>query len=267
VAIIERAGDFGRKQVLKSRRRIHFRQDAEGRLIAQAWPRKRGRPTSELQQAWVDRFSRDAELSKFADPWTRQQAECLANNTGWYWRDVLTSGMNGKLWFYEGGAGIRSQVGILHRQTPEIQHYGAPHITTPTAAVKNDTPVALTANIEKYLDGATLLWDNNTFWSPTSNPSRLTVRASGLYVIGAYVGYTITGSGYRRAILRLNRTLTIGVQSTAVNATAEQFANVFTVWPMEAGDYVEVVAFTASASVQAILRHFFILAMTPESVI
>jgi len=267
VAILERAENFGRKDVLKSRRRIRFAQDAEGRLIASGWPRKRGRPTSDLQQAWVDRFARDAELSKFADPWTREQAECLAKGTGWYWRDVLTSGMNGKLWFYLGGAGIQSQVGILHRQTPEIQHYGAPHITTPTAAVKNDTPVALTANVEKYLDAATLIWDNNTFWSPTTNPSRLTIRASGLYVVGAYVGFVNTGSGYRRAILRLNRTTTIGVQSTSVNNAVEMFENIFTVWPFEAGDYVEVVGFTASTGVNAILRHFFILAMTPEAVL
>jgi len=267
VAILERAGDFGRKEVLKSRRRIHFKQDPEGRLIAQAWPRKRGRPTSELQQAWVDRFARDAELSKYADAQTKQQAECLAQGTGWYWRDVLTSGMNGKLWAYEGGAGFESQIGILFRQTPEIVHYGAPRVTTPTAATKKDTPVALTANVEKYLDADTLLWDNNTFWSSSSNPSRLTIRASGLYVVGAYVGFITTGSGYRRAILRVNRTTTIGVQSLAVNNAVEQFGNVFTVWPFEAGDYVEVVAFTPSTSVTAVLRHFFILAMTPEAVI
>jgi len=267
VAVLGNAEGFGRKDVLKSRRRIRFSSDVERRLIASGWPRKRGRPTSELQQAWVDRFSREAELSKFADPQTRQQAECLAKNTGWYWRDVLHSGMNGKLWYYEGGAGLKSQVGILHRQTPEIQHYGAPRITTPTAAVKNDTPVALTANVEKYLDANALIWDNNTFWNSSSNPSRLTIRASGLYVVGGYVGFITTGSGYRRAILRVNRTTTIGVQSLAVNNAVEMFANMFTVWPFEAGDYVEVVAFTASTSVTAVLRHFFILAMTPEAVL
>jgi len=267
VPILNKSGDFSRKTVLKSRRRIHFKSDVEGRLIAAAWPRKRGRPTSELQQAWVDRFSQQAEISKYADPWTRQQAECLAKGSGWYWRDVLVSGMNGKLTFYEGGNGLKSQVGILHRLTPEIQHYGAPHITTPTAAVKNDTPSALTANIEKTLVANALIWDNNTFWSSTVNPSRLTVRASGLYVIGAYVGFVNTGSGYRRAILRRNTSQTIGVQAIAVNNAVEMFANVFTIWPLEAGDYVEVVGFTASASVTAILRHFFILAMTPESVI
>jgi len=267
VAIIERAGDFGRKDVLKSRRRIHFRQDQEGRLIAQAWPRKRGAPKSALQQAWVDRFARDAELSKYADAQTKQQAECLAKGTGWYWRDVLTSGMNGKLSGYAGGNGVAGQVGIIFRQTPELMHYGAPRVTTPTAAVKNDTPVALTANVEKYLDANTLLWDNNNFWDSSSNPSRLTILANGLYVVGAYMGFINTGSGYRRAILRLNRTTTIGVQSIAVNNAVEQFANVFTVWPLEAGDYVEAVAFTPSSSVTCALRHLFILAMTPEAVI
>jgi len=175
--------------------------------------------------------------------------------------------MNGKLWFYEGGDGTKSAIGSIFRNTPELMHYGAPRVTTPTAAVKKDTSVALTANVEKYLDAATLMWDNNTFWSSTLNPSRLTIRANGLYVVGAYCGFINTGSGYRRAILRLNRTTTIGVQSIAVNATNEQFANVFTIWPFVAGDYVEVVGFTASSSVQVFLRHFFILAMTPEAVI
>ncbi len=99
-------------------------------------------------------------------------------------------------------------------------------------------------------DGAAtaVTWSDESFdtagaHSTTTNTSRLTAPAAGVYVITGNLHWQGTTGGERRAIVRLNGTTVIAIVRTAQDAANEQFQSVTTIWNMQAGDYVELVAF------------------------
>jgi hypothetical protein len=215
-----------------------------GQAIAQAWPKRRGKPKSARQLAWVNHFSCLAQLTKFPHPSQYDLAKELAKDTGWYYRDVLTVAANGKLYFTE----------------------GAEKVTTPTARVNRNATEALTANVLKVLTPNTKLWDTNQFWSPTVNSTRLTFVSPGLYYVYSRVLFSAVTGGFRDTGIRLNGT-TLLVNSRLWPNSANAFdGQASDIWYFHAGDYIEPTAQSSVASVTAQLDALIVMALTPEQV-
>jgi len=221
---------------------VFYKRDKAGGLIVQNKPRPH--KPSPVENAWIQQFSCIANFTKA--PWSGDfnNSTDLQDQTGWYWRDVLHSAISGKL-------------------------LGDPakRVTTPTARVFRSGMEALTSGVVKVLTPNDRVWDNNFFWDESANQSRLTVRSSGVYLIGAQVEFTNISGGRRVVQLIVNGSAIVGDQSvTQANANLARLTPV-TLWAFNEGDYVEAAAFANVASVQAELEAFWILAITPEGVL
>jgi len=232
------------KDLLKLSGRVYMRQH-QGQVILQKWPKRRGRPTSERQQAWVDQFSAIAKVSKNPPADQLDDLEEMARGTGWFWRDIITRAAYGKLIVYPG------QV----------------RVSVPTARVSRSTSESLTNGVGKYLTPNTMVWDNNSWWSASSNPSRLTVHTSGLYLISAQIQYNGITAGRRDLGIVRNRTDWVAETWQTVANNSGVMLNAMALYYLEAGEYVEVWAFCNVASVTAQLRNFCIIGITPEVVL
>lgn len=213
--------------------------------VIQAWPRPRGRVKSARQQAWVDRFSEWACATKSPDAQTYDQAKEWARGTGWFWRDVLTSAMAGKL------------VGII----------GETKITTPTAYLERTTNEALAAGGEEAINMTTFRWDNNGFWTLTPNPSRMLCKSPGLYLIGASAQFQANATdnhNYMR--LAINGTTFLPYITGQGILTQPVFLNTMSIYYMHANDYIEL---RAGSSIAQTLNNaqLWIVAITPEAIL
>jgi len=140
-------------------------------------------------------------------------------------------------------------------------------VTTPTARVFRNGNEALVSGIAKALTPDGVVWDNNVFWNPIANQSRLTVRSAGVYLIGSQVLFNNITGGRRSAPLFVNGVVIAGNQEvTQANANIVRLTPV-TLWAFNEGDYLEAFAFSSVANVNAQLEALWILAITPEGVI
>jgi len=220
----------------------HYKRDKAGRLLVQANPA--AHKPSGAESAWISNFSCLAHFTKA--PWSGDfnDATELQDQTGWYWRDVIHSALSGKL-------------------------LGDPakRVTTPTVRVFRTGVEALSNGVVKILTPNNREWDNNFFWDETANQSRLTVRSSGVYLVGAQVEFTNITGGRRAVQLIANGTKIVGDQTvTQANVNLQRLTPV-TLWAFETNDYIEAAAFANVAGVSAELEAFWLMAMTPESVI
>jgi len=140
-------------------------------------------------------------------------------------------------------------------------------VTTPTARVYRTAPESLVNGTAKVLTPDSKIWDNNVFWNPAANPTRLTVRSGGVYLVGAQLEYNGITSGRRVVILRANGVDIISDNSLSVSNTNLVRPSTASIWAFEADDYVECLAFANANGVTAELENFWIVAITPEAVI
>jgi len=220
----------------------HYKRSKGGTLLVQANPA--AHKPSGVESAWISNFSCLARFTKA--PWSGDfnNATELQDQTGWYWRDVIHSALSGKL-------------------------LGNPakRVTTPTARVFRTGVETLANGVVKILTPNDLDWDNNVFWDPTANQSRLTVRSPGVYLVGSQVEFNNISGGRRVVQLIVNGTKIIGDQSvTQANANLARLTPC-TLWAFNQGDYVQCAAFANVAGCSAELENFWILAITPEGVI
>lgn len=216
-----------------------------GLLIIKKRKERKGPKKTELQQAWVNNFSCLARWSKFADPRARNYAEEMAPDTGWYWRDIIESAMSGKL----------------------IRKEGEHPITTPTANVFRDTSESLTQNITKTLTPNDLTWDNNYFWNPTANQSRLTVRSPGLYLVGCTLLFSGASTARRDARIEDNNGNLIAENGGGEGTSSGGYRSVMGIWYFHKDDYALCRAFTSGTGQSAQIIRFWILAITPEQLL
>jgi len=239
-------GSFPLSGVLKSKQRIHYKAH-RGVIVAQKWPRRRGAPKSALQAAWVQWFTTTAKASKTPYPEDMCTATQLAKGTGWYYRDVLERAMRGKLFVYEGETKITTPTCFLYRDAAQ-NHAGAEYIT-------------IEPNTER--------WDNNDFWTLLTNPSRITIRAAGLYLLGGSLLMDGGSNTVRDPSIRL--TLNGGsvfFEQHQRDSSLQETAAFTTVWYFDAGDYFEVshALLQAAAPSNVKLTSLWLVAITPESV-
>jgi len=247
-------GDISRKQVLKTRRRARV-YHRRGAVYIAKWPRRRGKVKSARQQAWVDRFSCFARAFSSPDPDTLNAANFWAKNvdiataqgvspSGWFYRDVITRAAVGKLITYQ----------------REVK------IITPTAKVTRLSNQQFTAAQTAAMIPTAMEWDNNNFWNPNVNPTRLTVRAPGLYLVGATVYAVTSSSGYQRlTILRNGTDLQCG--NNAQHNAANWYTEVMGLVYCHANDYLEAIVLNSVSVLQYQLPSFWMVAITPEQLV
>jgi len=236
------AGDISRQDTIKFRRRVQM-NGWKGQPYFQAWPRQRGRPTSPLQIAWIQAFTQRARLLKSPDPKTLIAAQSWSAGTGWYYRDVLERASYGKLIVY--GEAIR--------------------VTTPTVSVNRSGTQSVGLNTNVPISFTAQEWDNNNFWDLSTNPTRLTVRSAGLYLVCGQIGYTdASASGIRYIFFRKNGTTeyaNVALPSGVTNT--KELTTVGLIW-LAANDYLELIA-RSSVNTTVFSRAFALVGITPEA--
>jgi len=233
-----------RSDVLRARRLIHFKPLGPD-IVAQKWPRPRGTPKSDVQRAWVQRFSLLACMLKVPERISFETAQQQSAGTGWFWRDELTAAASGNL----------------------IRNGDAPRVTTPTVYVRRNASLTLSAGAITPVPWDTLVWDNNVFWAASPNPTRLVCRSSGLYMFGAGCNFTLpTATGGRTLRPLFNGATVLGGQ--AVTATNNVVPTLSTAWIyyFNEGEYMELTVISAQA-LPLTFAHMWLVAITPEGII
>jgi len=267
LAKVNRTAPISRRDIIKSRRRIHFRRDRGGNLYASAWPPLRGKKKTPLQQAWVDNFKFLASAPKLADGCALSIATPLAKDTGYFWRDVISSALSGKLLHYKGSMTTDPPLPRLYADQVTKDYEGAPRVTTPTASLKRTSYQNMTQNVPLAITMQAADWDNNAFWSSTTNPSRLTIKSSGLYIVLLTVTWQPAAEFGFMLGIRLNGTQFLGRIAGATRTAYDPGNHTAAIWYFNAGDYIEAMSESSSVGCSVRPDQFAILGMTPESII
>jgi len=244
VAVVDRNNiPVTRKEVLKARGAFQLK-NIRGQIIAASWPRKRGPVTSVFQGVWVEHFKCLAFLTKVPEGRSFAQAQEWAKGTGWYYRDVFSAAAVGKL----------------------LVEPGQVRVTTPTVYLQRTSVEALVANVTEEVTWETPRWDNNSFWSASTNPKRITARSAGLYLIGAAGNFNNQASDGSRAIsIRINGTTVVESTRNQDIANQDLILNVSTIWYLDQNDYVEIQVVT-TISTDLNNARAWLVGITPEAI-
>jgi len=237
------ASAFTRQDVLKVRGRVVLKE-YRGKAIIQLWPRRRGKKKTPLQQAWVDRFSLLARALKAPQAQTLEQAQYWTKGTGWYYRDILEVAAAGKL----------------------IQYENEVRVTTPTVKATRLSNISLAGGAFAFVPMTAIVWDNNSFWNASLNPSRLTMRASGLYIVGATVALATANAGNMAAEIWQN-TNTLLAATRIAKAGVNTYVTVMGVGYFHANDFIEVGIFNSANTTNYQVPNLWAVAITPEALI
>jgi len=249
------ASSVTRSDVLKVRGRAML-VDYRGEIVVKKWPKRRGSVKSPRAAAWMKRFACVAREMKSpfpqmldaAEGWAKGQSPIFGGPkgpTGWYYRDVLETASYGKLIRFQGEVKVR----------------------TPAVHVSRSTAESLTSGVAKKLTPNQFEWDNNSFWSSTLNPTRLTMKAPGLYLIGANVFFPVNATAARGAWLIVNNSIEIANSQAGEGTNTFGRRSVVGCYYFHANDYVECFASAATTLQTAQLHDFWAVAITPEALI
>lgn len=213
--------------------------------VVQKWPKPRGKVRSARQQAWVDRFSLWACVTKSPDAQTYDQAKEWTEGSGWFWRDMMVAALAGNL----------------------IETEGETKITTPTAYLERTTNEALAAGVEEAISMTAFRWDNNLFWSLSPNPTRMVFKAPGLYLVGASAQFQANATDNHNFLrLAINGTTFLPYVTGQGILTQPVFLNTVTIYYLHADDYIEL---RAGSSIAQTLNNaqLWTVAITPETIL
>jgi len=229
---------------LRAARRLYQIKTWKGKRYAARWPSGRPTPPNDRVKAWMDQFGCLGFFSKIPQPRVYDAAHKAALGTGWYQRDVLAAAANGHLFF-----------------SPR-----SIKITTPTVSAYRSTGQVFTANTMNVLTPNNVHWDNNNFWSSVTNPTRLTVRSSGLYLINWHVNYEQKTTAPATIVeLRVNgAVINDAIQVGGANAALDNTGAML--WYFEDADYLEVASYYNPTSRNTTLKYLQLVGITPEVV-
>jgi len=101
----------------------------------------------------------------------------------------------------------------------------------------------------------TITWLNSRYnvgpgtdlmWSSTTNPSRLTAKVAGLYLVYGYVGFDTNATGQRVVEIYENGSTELVVTKVVPSSTDFASATVTCLYPLAANDYVELRVYQGS---------------------
>lgn len=267
MAKLPHPGSIGRGDVLRARRRVHYKRGRGGILVVQKWPKRRGKKKTPLQQAWVDDFSKTARATKQPESCALQIASSMSPNTGWYYRDVLAAAAHGKLINAGGQFGPPRGGSVGFLQVPKKLDGGIFRVLTPTACYYRAGATTAIPNAVTPVPIDTKVWDNSAFFD-SAKPTRLTMKAAGLYLVGGTLRYDQNNSSWRWAHLRVNGSTIIATTTVDGGINTPIPMNLSMIWPFSAGDYVELCGQQGhSPNVPAKAMYFYALAITPETLV
>lgn len=107
-------------------------------------------------------------------------------------------------------------------------------------SISNATSTALTFNSERF--------DPAGMHSTVSNTSRLTIPASegGHYMVGCTFQFASNATGYRQGALLVNGSTVVAIFNTPAVSGVQTRISLCTLYPLAAGDYVEVQVYQTS---------------------
>jgi len=230
------------RDVMASRGRLIMRVN-KGQFVAQAWPRKRGKPKSQRQQMWVDHFSCLNSLSKMPDPYSHLTANMLSHGNGWYPRDMFIAAANGNLFGVEG----------------EIK------VMTPTCSITRATTQSVASGVKTIMNLTAADWDNNQFWEGVTHPSRITFKAPGLYLVRLAVLWSSAAGSYRFIEIKLNGATFLAHDTNVPGGANSFYQEVTKLWYFHAGDYIEASVQQGAGALTCIVDQFCVVGIVPET--
>jgi hypothetical protein len=187
-----------------------------------------------------------------AVPWTK--------GTGFYPRDLLEYADHGKFVSFS-----NREPNPLYGEVGKFQ--GKFRVLTPTACVYRTAAVNIVGTADVAMAANAKYWDNNVFWD-AAHPTRLTAKVAGLYMIGLNIEWSQLNGSWRKAHIRLNGATILADQTvdSGINTPVTIASTV--IWPFNVNDYVEPICQKGStADLTCLLRRFWILAITPETLV
>lgn len=112
------------------------------------------------------------------------------------------------------------------------------HLPQPGARAGRTTSINISPNTPTIIDLTSERWDTDTMHDPATNPSRVTCKRHGIYLLVAQVAWQASSTFERVVEIVLNGTTTIAL--VRKRAASSAGATAMTIYPLTAGDYVEV---------------------------
>ncbi len=119
-----------------------------------------------------------------------------------------------------------------HGTPPNVPRARVYHSAAQTIASNLTAFTALAFNSERE--------DTDSMHDPVTNNTRLTCNTAGTYVISGHVLFASNATGVRRLAIRLNGATYLAGTDAAAMSGAPMRLGVATVFPLSAGDYVEL---------------------------
>lgn len=252
---------------IRARGVLHFRSFKDQMLYVSTWPKRRGPPKSEIQKAWIQRFTEWAINSKQPDPCAVANAANLAPHTGFWPRDIIHYAGTGRFIYDQGPNGINPPLPYLFLHPPSQRYEGAPRVLTPTVNLKRTNKQDGIAGQFIQILPNEANWDNNNFWSSTLNPARITVRSRGAFAVLASVEMQAVAGGDAFLELRDKNGLRIAGAHDNSNANFAGWLNIVTIVFAEAGDWYDLRAAGLPNGIDLTLRSWILVGITPESIL
>jgi len=240
---VDRDNGFIWRDTLRIRGRA-YPKTYKDRIVIQKWPRGRGSPKTALAQSWVNHFSCLADTFKDPEPLQYDFANQVRGGSRWLPRDVFYAAASGQL--------------VMGAKEVKIN--------TPTVTVHRAAAESLTSGVAKTLTPDVEDWDNNQFWSPSVNPTRITFRSPGLYWVNAKVQFNAVTGSFRDVIVRLNGSSTLDSARIWPATANGAFPFCSFIWYFEADQWIDVQAQANTTGVTARLQYLQAMAITPENI-
>jgi len=115
----------------------------------------------------------------------------------------------------------------------------------PGARIYSNANQSIPNNALTALTFSTVTFDQAEFWA-IANPSRLTIASPGVYWISGLVRFAVNATNERAISIRLNGLTTLKTFSNQASAASEPRISVDELYPLVAGDYVEIIVYQNS---------------------
>jgi len=234
---------YTRRDVVRARGRFQIK-NWKGEAYASSWPKRRGKAKSARQQAWIDHFKCVATALKSPPPEILDAGTAFAAGTGWYYRDLQEVAAVAKLIRYRDEVRVTTPTVFAKRTTAENQSGSSPYTLTPNAVD----------------------WDNNQFWNGSVNPSRLTWRSPGLYLVGMECQFPNGTNGQPVVLIYKNGTTILCRQYIGPSGNF-QTLQCMTVAYFHAGDYIQAKVDVSGSGHNFLLNALWAVAITPEAIV
>lgn len=204
-----------------------------GRLIARAWPKKRGRKLHPKVREQVEWFKEAVQLAKYADPESQRRAIEWSKGTGLYPRDLIVHAMAGNLLEFADEDGNVYKKLKFATETAVFQG----------ARVVRTTTITIPANVTFVINWELPIIQTVSIWSP-ANPDRLTVP-EGVSIISIEAG--VQSHVTKGGLWVLNIKDKVGTVYSGNGAEFNGFRNIFASTgpiPVSPGDFFIVDTFS-----------------------